>query len=49
MGFDQAAGAGSIITTIKDMVGLVLYFFLVQLLMPEVIEAAAEVTEVAMM
>ncbi len=49
MGFDQAAGADPIITTIKDMSGLVLYFFLVRLLMPEALEAAAEVVEVAMM
>lgn len=38
MGFDQAAGADPIITTIKDMAGLVIYFFMVKLLMPEFLE-----------
>ncbi|KMQ52259.1 Mg/Co/Ni transporter MgtE / CBS domain [Chitinispirillum alkaliphilum] len=40
MGFDQAAGADPIITTIKDMSGLVIYFTSVALLMPHIIEMA---------
>ena len=47
LGYDQAAGADPIITTIKDMTGLVIYFFLVKLLLPEVIQAA-EVMEAAL-
>lgn len=39
LGFDQAAGADPIITTVKDMTGLVVYFFLVRMLLPEVVQA----------
>lgn len=46
MGFDQAAGADPIITTIKDMAGLVIYFLMVSWLMPDVIaENLAEAEE----
>lgn len=41
MGFDQAAGADPIITTIKDMSGLAIYFTCVSLFLPEQIAAAA--------
>ncbi len=34
LGFDQAAGADPIITTIKDMSGLAIYFSSVSLLVP---------------
>lgn len=37
MGFDQAAGADPIITTIKDMSGLVIYFFSVSFFLPQVL------------
>jgi magnesium transporter len=47
MGFDQAAGADPIITTIKDMAGLVIYFYMVQLLLPDLVEDIEEVAEVA--
>lgn len=42
LGFDQAAGADPIITTIKDMAGLVIYFFLVSWLMPDLIAEGLE-------
>ncbi|ERP31817.1 magnesium transporter [Chitinivibrio alkaliphilus] len=34
MGFDQAAGSDPIITTVKDMTGLAIYFGMVSLLLP---------------
>lgn len=37
MGFDQAAGADPIITTIKDMSGLVIYFLSVSFFLPQVL------------
>jgi magnesium transporter len=37
MGFDQAAGADPIITTIKDISGLVIYFYMVSWLLPELV------------
>lgn len=37
MGFDQAAGADPIITTIKDMSGLVIYFLSVSYFLPQVL------------
>jgi len=46
LGFDQAAGADPILTTIKDMSGLVIYFYAVSLLLPHLLEAAEEVEEV---
>ncbi|TVR63392.1 MAG: magnesium transporter [Spirochaetaceae bacterium] len=39
LGFDQAAGADPIITTIKDITGLLIYFFAVSLFLPQVLTA----------
>ncbi len=40
IGFDQAAGADPIITTVKDLTGLLIYFASVSFFMPHIIAAA---------
>ncbi len=44
LGFDQAAGSDPFITTIKDVLALVIYFLLVRAFMPGIVEAV-EVAE----